>query len=125
MYCGQTGHCTKGMVFAVNPTQEKSLAAFKAAALAKAPPASAAAAAPPAATTLAAIQQNPPAQVASTLTFGTDAGLAAQAAATVAAGQGSAANGQTCACSCLCGGSAVFPMANGAGVGNFGGIAGE
>jgi len=33
-YCRQTGHCEKGMVFAVNPTAEKSFAAFQAAAMA-------------------------------------------------------------------------------------------
>jgi plastocyanin len=31
-YCRQTGHCSKGMVFAVNPTQNKTFDAFKAAA---------------------------------------------------------------------------------------------
>jgi plastocyanin len=31
-YCQQTGHCQKGMVFAVNPTAAKSFAAFQAAA---------------------------------------------------------------------------------------------
>lgn len=31
-YCAQTGHCSKGMVFAVNPTADKSFAAFQAAA---------------------------------------------------------------------------------------------
>jgi len=35
-YCRQTGHCGKGMVFAVNPTAEKSFAAFQAAAEASA-----------------------------------------------------------------------------------------
>lgn len=29
-YCKQTGHCAQGMVFAINPTANKSLAAFKA-----------------------------------------------------------------------------------------------
>ncbi|RDB18099.1 hypothetical protein Hypma_000970 [Hypsizygus marmoreus] len=33
-YCAQAPHCAKGMVFAVNPTAEKTYAAFKAAALA-------------------------------------------------------------------------------------------
>ncbi|KAF8918936.1 hypothetical protein CPB85DRAFT_1430089 [Mucidula mucida] len=32
-YCAQTGHCTKGMVFAINPTPEKTFAAFQAAAM--------------------------------------------------------------------------------------------
>jgi len=32
-YCRQTGHCEKGMVFAVNPTAEKSFAAFQATAM--------------------------------------------------------------------------------------------
>jgi len=31
-YCAQTGHCEKGMVFAVNPTETKSFSAFQAAA---------------------------------------------------------------------------------------------
>ncbi|KZT09715.1 uncharacterized protein LAESUDRAFT_646411 [Laetiporus sulphureus 93-53] len=31
-YCRQTGHCEKGMVFAVNPTAEKTFAEFQAAA---------------------------------------------------------------------------------------------
>jgi plastocyanin len=33
-YCRQTGHCGKGMVFAVNPTAAKSFSAFQAAAMA-------------------------------------------------------------------------------------------
>jgi len=36
-YCRQTGHCEKGMVFAVNPTAAKTFAAFQAAALATTP----------------------------------------------------------------------------------------
>lgn len=32
-YCRQAGHCAKGMVFAVNPTAEKSFAAFQALAM--------------------------------------------------------------------------------------------
>lgn len=32
-YCRQTGHCEKGMVFAVNPTASKSFEAFQAAAM--------------------------------------------------------------------------------------------
>jgi len=31
-YCRQTGHCKQGMVFAVNPTENKTFAAFQAAA---------------------------------------------------------------------------------------------
>jgi len=33
-YCRQTGHCQQGMVFAINPTAQKSFAAFQAAAMA-------------------------------------------------------------------------------------------
>ncbi|KAI0929065.1 hypothetical protein AcW2_004876 [Taiwanofungus camphoratus] len=33
-YCRQTGHCENGMVFAVNPTAQKSFTAFQAAAMA-------------------------------------------------------------------------------------------
>ncbi|KAK0201925.1 Cupredoxin [Desarmillaria ectypa] len=33
-YCAQTGHCAKGMVFAINPTANKSFAAFQTAAMA-------------------------------------------------------------------------------------------
>jgi len=33
-YCRQTGHCEQGMVFAVNPTPEKTFQAFQAAAIA-------------------------------------------------------------------------------------------
>ncbi|KAI0039897.1 Cupredoxin [Auriscalpium vulgare] len=36
-YCKQTGHCEKGMVFAINPTADKSFAAFQAAANASNP----------------------------------------------------------------------------------------
>ncbi|KAJ7600941.1 Cupredoxin [Mycena floridula] len=32
-YCAQTGHCTKGMVFAINPTADKSFATFQASAM--------------------------------------------------------------------------------------------
>jgi len=40
-YCRQTGHCAAGMVFAVNPTANKTFAAFQAAAMASASGASA------------------------------------------------------------------------------------
>ncbi|KAF9017010.1 hypothetical protein BDZ89DRAFT_1103869 [Hymenopellis radicata] len=32
-YCAQTGHCAKGMVFAINPSAAKTFAAFQAAAM--------------------------------------------------------------------------------------------
>jgi len=35
-YCKQTGHCSKGMVFALNPTADKTFDAFKAKAIASA-----------------------------------------------------------------------------------------
>jgi len=40
-YCKQTGHCGMGMVFAINPTAEKSFSAFQTAAKAAAPAAAA------------------------------------------------------------------------------------
>ena len=125
MYCGQNGHCSKGMVFAVNPTQEKSLAAYRQLALAT--NGSAVAAAPGGAATLAAIQQNPPQQIASTITFGTEAAAAtgvvgAAVPGNVAVGQGQGA-GQTCQCSCLCGAGAFTNPADG--IGMFGGVGGK
>ncbi|KAJ2917027.1 hypothetical protein MD484_g3401, partial [Candolleomyces efflorescens] len=50
-YCAQQPHCARGMVFAVNPTAEKTFDKFKANAAASAPPASSA---PAAATSSAA-----------------------------------------------------------------------
>ncbi|RXW25345.1 hypothetical protein EST38_g498 [Candolleomyces aberdarensis] len=50
-FCNQKPHCERGMVFAVNPTAEKTFEKFNANALASAPPATTAA---PAATTSAA-----------------------------------------------------------------------
>lgn len=110
MYCRQTGHCGKGMVFAINPTATKSFAAFQSMAIAQngtgtasssaaPPPASSA---PPAATAAA-----PPAAVSS-------------ASSSVVQGTGTM-NGDTCSCSCLCGTDA-FPA--GAGVGMMGGYSG-
>lgn len=106
MYCRQTGHCGKGMVFAINPTADKSFAAFQqmamqqngtatGAASAAAPPASSAAAAAPPATS--------------------------SASSSVVQGTGSM-NGGQCTCSCLCGTNA-FPA--GAGIGAMGGLSGS
>jgi hypothetical protein len=62
-YCGQAKHCQSGMVFAINPTAEKSLDGFKAncanATQNIVPNLNGAAAPPPAASTPAAVPTSP------------------------------------------------------------------
>ncbi|KKY15781.1 putative serine-threonine rich [Phaeomoniella chlamydospora] len=101
MYCRQTGHCGQGMTFSINPTADKTQAAFKA----------------------AAIAQNGTA-TSSTTTAAAAAATSsvAAASASVVAGTGSTASGQ-CTCSCLCGTSAFASVEQG--VGMSGGLAGS
>ena len=113
MYCRQKGHCGKGMAFSINPTADKSQAAFKAAAMAQNGTAAAAASPPPGAAPPAAAP--PPASAAAP-----PPAASSQAAGSVVSGTGSMANGQ-CTCSCLCGVSS-FP--SGAGMGMMGGMSG-
>lgn len=60
MYCRQKGHCGKGMVFSINPTADKSQAAFKSAAIAQNGTVTATSAAPPVASSAAAPPPPPP-----------------------------------------------------------------
>lgn len=110
MYCRQKGHCGKGMVFSINPTAEKSQAAFKAAAIAQNGTASSS-------------SSNSAAGSASSSAAASAASSAAVAAgsSSVVQGSGTTSNGGTCACSCLCG-AAAFPA--GAGIGAVGGWGG-
>ncbi|MCJ1466323.1 hypothetical protein MMC07_004942 [Pseudocyphellaria aurata] len=113
-YCRQKTHCGKGMTFSINPTANKTQAAFKALAMQQngtmtggagsytATPSPPASVPPPAASPASA----PP-----------PANLAAPSAGSVVSGSG----GGECSCSCFCG-VAAFPP--GTGVGMFGGIPG-
>ncbi|GAD95504.1 serine-threonine rich protein, putative [Paecilomyces variotii No. 5] len=131
MYCRQTGHCGKGMVFSVNPTADKSQAAFKAAAMASAGSmdssmgsgmaASSSAVAVAASSSVAVAASSSVAAVATSAAVPPPA--ASSSAASVAQGSGSLVNGGgACDCSCLCGVSA-FPA--GAGLGMMGGLSGS
>ncbi|THH16494.1 hypothetical protein EW146_g4154 [Bondarzewia mesenterica] len=77
-YCRQTGHCAKGMVFAVNPTAAKTFTAFQAAANASgsttASSASASGTAPASASGSAARSASAPSASASGTSSGTSSG---------------------------------------------------
>lgn len=106
-YCKQktpASHCTKGMVFSINATPEKSQGKFKDIALAQGAAAPAAPEAPAA---------SAPAKVAEPAAPAPTNGMAQ--------GQGSG-SGDACACSCFCG-VAAFPAAD-QGQGAFGGMPG-
>lgn len=83
-YCAQRPHCERGMVFAVNPTAERTFEKFHANALASAPASSAPA---PAATTPAATTAAP----AATGTSAADTGAANAAAGALSSPAGSGA----------------------------------
>jgi plastocyanin len=118
-YCKQKvgTHCGNGMVFAINPTAEKSFEAFQSMAIAQNGTGAAA-------TTTAA------AAASGTVTLSVDNGngmtmtTAAAVATTtsIAAGWNTAGNAQSCSCACFCG-VAAFPA--GAGVGAVGGFSGS
>lgn len=114
-YCKQktpASHCTKGMVFSINATPEKSQGKFKDIALAQgaaAPAAPAESAPAKVAEPAAPITSEPAAPAAPAPTNG------------MAQGQGSG-SGDACACSCFCG-VAAFPAAD-QGQGAFGGMPG-
>jgi hypothetical protein len=116
MFCEQTGHCGKGMVFAINAqmTGDKTFAAYKQLAIGQngteLQTASIAGATPPSA---------PDATVTVAATAGNGA-LNSQA--TIVPGTGTNSDGSACSCSCLCGANS-FP-AN-VGIGSFGGFIGE
>ena len=114
-YCKQktpASHCTKGMVFSINATPEKSQGKFKDIALAQG-------AAAPAAPT-----ESAPAKVAEPAAPAASEPAAPAAAAPtngMAQGKGSELS-DACACSCFCG-VAAFPAAD-QGQGAFGGMPG-
>ncbi|KAH7040482.1 uncharacterized protein B0I36DRAFT_310777 [Microdochium trichocladiopsis] len=119
-FCNQPGHCGKGMVFSVNPTAEKTHAAFQAAAIAQAgkgassPITGGAPVAPPA----AAAPANGTAPVAPPAESAAPGG----ATGTIETGTGTIQDGQ-CICAVQCS-AANFPAADLQGRGNFGGFAG-
>ncbi|KAI1815661.1 Cupredoxin [Poronia punctata] len=116
-YCAQQGHCGKGMVFSINPTEEKTQALFQA----------------------KAIQQkgegaNSAIPGNATLSTGSGSGQATTTAASSAAatttlpgavqtGTGSMQAG-ACVCAVTCG-AGSFPDMNAQGLGNFGGVPGS
>ncbi|KAH0543817.1 hypothetical protein FGG08_001856 [Glutinoglossum americanum] len=110
-YCKQkTGnHCGKGMVFAINPTAEKSLDMFKSMAIQQNGTTSTTAAASAGTSTAVTLIANPP-------------GSSVQAPPPIVTGSGQSGNGASCSCQCLCA-IALFPP--GAGIGNFGGYGGS
>ncbi|KXJ96926.1 hypothetical protein Micbo1qcDRAFT_155636 [Microdochium bolleyi] len=126
-FCNQPGHCGKGMVFSVNPTAEKTHAAFQAAAIAQngkgaaSPITGGAPVAPPAGAA-------PPADGAAnngTAPVAPPAGGAAPtpgAGGAVETGTGTIQNGQ-CVCAVQCA-AAAFPAPDVQGRGAFGGYAG-
>ncbi|RDL38047.1 uncharacterized protein BP5553_05480 [Venustampulla echinocandica] len=116
-YCRQAKHCGKGMTFSINPSANKTQAAFQQLAIAQKGEGATAAivggagasgAAPAAAAPAATNAVAPPANAA--------------APANMAAGTGTNVNGE-CACSCLCG-PGSFPSSAVQGVGGFGGVPG-
>ncbi|KAL1965108.1 hypothetical protein VTN77DRAFT_6021 [Rasamsonia byssochlamydoides] len=118
MYCRQTGHCGKGMVFSINPTATKTQAAFKAAAIAQNGTASSSSSSSAAGSASSAAAAAPAASSAamSSSSYGSSSG------ASVVQGSGTTSDGGVCSCSCLCG-AAAFPA--GAGIGAVGGWGGE
>lgn len=116
-YCKQktpASHCTKGMVFSINATPEKSQGKFKEIALAQGAAAPAAPEAPAASAPVKVAEPAAPAPVESSSAAPAPTNGMAQ-------GQGSG-SGDACACSCLCG-VAAFPAAD-QGRGAFGGMPG-
>jgi len=123
-YCRQKTpvvHCGKGMVFAVNPTVEKSFDAFKSMAIAMNGTNTTS-------TTAAA------AAASSSVTLSVDNGAAASTSAAVATAPPAAmstmlapgwnTNPSACSCACFCG-VAAFPAGSLDGVGSFGGMSGS
>ena len=116
MYCKQKvgNHCGKGMVFAINSKDdtEKSFVAFKQLAIEKNGEVNEEAAPPD--NTVAVDTDE---KVMETKTCNSPASVTPS----VVEGQGTDASGNACSCSCLCG---AMPMAEGMGVGQFGGMGG-
>lgn len=121
MYCRQGSHCGEGMVFSINPTEEKSHEAFKANAIATVedvfedeyvapPPASSSA--PPVVIGSSSAVAPPPAATPPAEEIEQD----------VVQGDGFMGTGDACSCSCLCS-AGGFPA--GAGIGSVGGLGGK
>jgi plastocyanin len=116
MYCRQTGHCGKGMVFSINPTSTKTQAQFQALAISQNGTASSTSTgSSSSAVSVASPAAAPPPPPAA-------APPASSSSGSVVQGSGSTSNAGVCDCSCLCGASA-FPA--GAGIGAVGGMSGE
>jgi plastocyanin len=120
-YCKQKvgTHCGKGMVFAINPTAEKSFEAFQSMAIAQNGTGAAASttAAAAASGTVTLTVDNGNSMAATTTAAG-----AIATTTSIAAGWNNAGNAQACNCACFCG-VAAFPV--GAGLGAFGGFSGS
>jgi len=131
-YCKQrTGtHCGKGMVFAINPTAEKSFDTFKANAIRINGTASTTAAA----ATVSAVSSTvtligggggtTAAQSGAGVTTSANPGVVAtkSAAAPIVTGWNQGASGASCSCACFCGVGA-YPA--GDGIGAYGGMGGK
>ncbi|RPA95572.1 hypothetical protein L873DRAFT_1306808 [Choiromyces venosus 120613-1] len=126
-YCKQrTGnHCGKGMVFAINPTAEKSFDIFKAAAIKiNGTVASTTAAAATVSAVSSTVTLVAGGETAAGVTTSANAGAVATktAAAPIVTGWNQGASGATCNCACFCGVGA-YPA--GDGIGAYGGMGGS
>ena len=141
-YCRQKKpmpHCGAGMTFSINPTGEKSQAAFKAKAIAlngtsaaagTMPADAAAAAAAPVATTMPVVAAPitttaMPANAATSMPAEVPTDAQQNNGGTgMVQGTGQTDAGGSCSCSCMCG-TQAFPADSGLGLGMVGGLPGE
>ncbi|KAH0552926.1 hypothetical protein GP486_006877, partial [Trichoglossum hirsutum] len=111
-YCRQkngVNHCGSGMVFALNPSKDKTFDAFKTKAMQQNGTSTTTAAASAGTSSAVTLVANPP-------------GSPTQAGSSVVTGSGQSGNGASCSCQCLCA-VALFPP--GAGLGSYGGFGGS
>lgn len=111
-YCKQAGHCGKGMVFSINPTQEKTQAQFQQLAIEQNGDGKATPITDPSATTAAGEANTPTASLVSP----------PAASDAVTPGQGTIGSDGSCTCIVTCA-AGSFPAAA-QGIGSFGGMAG-
>ena len=127
-YCRQTGHCGKGMTFAINPTANKTEAQFQANAIAEKGQGSGSAITGNGGSSAAAPPAGGAASSSSlTATLGSPAASTAAAPATastgITVGTGSINADGSCTCAVVCG-AGSFPSSQ-QGVAAFGGVAGK
>ena len=114
-YCKQKGHCGKGMTFSINPTLNKTQAAFQQAAIAQ----------NGTGTTAVIAGGSSTGGASSVVVAGSAAtSVANSGSGTLVTGTGTLDGTGACDCSCLCG-AASFPNAAIQGIGAFGGSGGK